>query len=154
MTTTDPAGTIRWPEWRLTLSSYAGVAVGARHWYAEVQRPVYVPVKDEPGVYWSGRDTITPERVLDAAAARDLSTRDFRWRAGDTTGRFDTREDALAAAVAAFAEHAADGEWMVQHDYDTDDDTVLAGTRGTTPARPITTRSGHGSPIDQHEWRR
>jgi len=86
--------------WYVTTSSFRGHAPGASHWYGEVGRD---------GVY---AGTTPMVRVLDAAAARELSEPDFTFHAGDDTERFERREDVLAAAVAHFEASAQAGDQL------------------------------------------
>jgi len=107
--------------WYVSTSSFRGYTPGASHWYGEVGRD---------GVYGSATPLV---RVLDAAAARELSESDFTFHAGDDTERFERREDLLAAAIAHFEASAQAGDQLFlgcDHGAEPNTRTVLAVKTG------------------------
>ena len=74
------------------ISSYRGISINAEHWYAKAWR--------DDGSRLEEHDA---NRRLTSAEAADLNDKDeavgTRYRTGETSKRFDTREEALAAGV-------------------------------------------------------
>jgi len=87
-------------DWHLDAISWDGVTPGASHYYGIL--------RDDD---FEGRHEVT--RVLDAAGGASLSRYDeFPWKAGDETGRFESKEELVAAALVLFGEVAAPGETL------------------------------------------
>lgn len=148
---TDLSLTVTDPEWRLEIHTFRGLVPGAVHYSGTMRRAVWLPIPGDDSC-WSGRDSVRPERVLDAAGARALSTSDFRWHAGDTTTRFFTSEEVKAAAIETFERYAGPGEWLVMEHPVYDEDIVLAGEVGTRPARPSSSRTGPKNPLNARRF--
>lgn len=88
-------------DWHLDITSYRGITWVASHYYGCVRDDDF----DGPR-----HDVL---RVLDEAGAKELSRYDdFPWKAGDDTGRFDSRDELIAAALVIFNEVAAPGETL------------------------------------------
>lgn len=79
--------------WKCKLSSFSEFAIGAKHWYVKLE---------------SGYDTICIDRVLTKLEAIKLTeddSGDFRivHRAGDHTNRFQSRQEAINAALSVWS---------------------------------------------------
>jgi len=86
-------------DWHLDVSSYRGITPGASHYYGCVRDDDFEGPRHEV------------EHVLDAAGAKELSAYDdYPWEAGMETGRFNSKDDLIAAALVIFEEVAAPGE--------------------------------------------
>jgi hypothetical protein len=89
-------------DWYVSTSSFSAYTARARHWYVEVGRDV------------DGHKATQLTHVLSAVEARDFSAiDDWKWRAGDDTERFDSRERAIAAAITFFELSAQTGDRML-----------------------------------------
>ena len=88
-------------DWYVSTSSFGHYTAAASHWYVEVGR--------------DGDDhQATPlTHVLDATEAHRFSAGDdWTWHAGDDTERFDSREQAIAAAITFFEVSARSGDTL------------------------------------------
>lgn len=85
--------------WRLRLTSFAGVVAWATHYMVTIRQ---------------AEAELEINFVLDSEGARRLSTPDFRWRVGDHSSHFFSKEDALSAAVSVFSAMAGPNDLMVR----------------------------------------
>lgn len=105
--------------WELKISSYRGISIGAEHWY---------PVLNARTV---PRREIEVLRELSAEDIDILNKKDRvdHWKIGDTTNRFDTREDAKQAALTIWDAVHAPGDALVMEGYGNPSE-VLRGPTG------------------------
>jgi hypothetical protein len=95
--------------WHLTISTWAGVSIGAAHYYGRIHQPdtrrskTYPMSPDEERLYGD----VEVEHALTADEARALTAKDdYHWEAGTPTRRFDTKEHVMATAIAQWREIA------------------------------------------------
>lgn len=86
--------------WHLEVSTFRGISIGATHFYGRLRGPEI---------------NYEISKVLTRAEAKELSDKDdFTWRAGQTTNRFDTRDDVIAAGIVAWRSVAGERDLLIK----------------------------------------
>ena len=96
--------------WNLKISSWAGISLGAEHWY---------PTLSASG---GNGQRYRVEQVISVDYAQELTVKDndmssdniYAFRPGETTNRFQTKELAVAAGIAVF-DHLSDEGDVLMH---------------------------------------
>lgn len=108
----------RSPEWAIEFSSFTGVAFNAEHYYVEFKRNLYLrlPDRDDKVFHQHKGEKVVVEREITSLEARKLRKKDGmpdrRPEAYELyTRRFNSREEAEAAARKVWEKIAAPGEW-------------------------------------------
>jgi hypothetical protein len=87
-------------EWHLSVSSYRGLVSTASHYYATLQAPCF-----------GQRHEVTHRLTKEEAASLSVLD-DYQWRAGESTIRFNTREDSISAAIVLWRTLANSGDYL------------------------------------------
>lgn len=136
--------------WTVKFLSYAGIVGWASHYQVEMKGET---------------EDITVGLTLNAQDAKDYSTEDFKWKAGDWSNKFPTKREAEEAALAVFKHIAGpddvmftdtsgrliackDGEraFALERCYQDDDYEAAAEIEKTFREHQRDTRFGHGAP--------
>lgn len=90
--------------WYAHTTSYAGISIGAIHYYVSLRGP---------------DQHYRIEQLMDERMAASLTRKDrgtsysHQWRVGEPTSRFDTEHQALQAAIVVFKAKASEGDALV-----------------------------------------
>jgi len=145
--------------WELKVTSWRGVSFGAMHYYGRLSRDIYAPGSD--GYYFTSSEECEVQRILTSDAARALNRKDNEFsllgmggdmRAGEWTGRFDSREDVRSAAIAIWRSLADEGDRLVLDDPYSEGEELLAGDSSAERFQPGKTRSGAGNPLERIDY--
>lgn len=90
--------------WELSLRSFVGVVPWATHYMAELK---YVQTEGE---FTGEKRKVEVNYVMWPERAKELSTEDFKVRAGDYTTRFTSRDEAIGASKVVFDRLAGKGD--------------------------------------------
>lgn len=108
-----------WRLWELDISTFRGISFNAEHYYANFSTSV------------TPKRKVSVERLLTEEYADVLTAKDpsYTWRVGTSTNRYDTKEEATAAALVAWRHVAGEGDVLVmdRHAYTDEPVVVLAG---------------------------
>lgn len=102
--------------WHASFTSFVGISPGASHWHVTLTGPTR---------------SVEIKRLVDdecAAAWNEREHGDYTWTSGWASGRFDTIEQAEAAAVVVFHQEAPAGSLLIRGESAScDPDPPLAG---------------------------
>lgn len=124
---------------KLNITTFRGIAIGGEHWYGVLRVHTKTDLdgkfRSGYGVWSHPHDRHELKRVIDEAEAAKLREKDGdpHWpQGGEETGRFNTKEDVVIAAQAAFTALFKPEDLLVIDDLwgRRDDVVAIGGDRG------------------------